>query len=154
MRCRAPSLQAFGGTAGGGPGCTVGFWPLSDRKGASLLAGLSGCNIGLLGDITQLRSSSRLGFGFHQLPHQIAKHHIRVQGPEPAVEVDCSLDIAVAQHAPNGLVIARMRHEPHGCGGMTKLMRGNAKAGGLFNPFGDLPAEGLGVLAAAVLAGK
>jgi hypothetical protein len=37
---------------------------------------------------------------------------------------------------------------------VAKLVHGDAKAGGLFDPFGYLPAEGLGVLAAAGLAGE
>ena len=65
---------------------------------------------------------------FHQLAHQVAEHFVGLQGLEPAVEVDGGLDIAVPQHAPNGLVIARMCLEPHGCSGMPKLVRGEAKA--------------------------
>src|SRR5512139_775945 len=98
--------------------------------------------------------SSRFGFELHQLAHQVAEHFVRLQGLEPAVEVDGGLDIAVPQHAPNGLVIARMCLEPYRCSSMPKLMYGEAKAGGLFNPFGDLVAEGLGILVSTGLAGE
>jgi len=37
---------------------------------------------------------------------------------------------------------------------MAKLVHGDAQAGRFFDPFADLSAKGLGVLAAAALAGE
>ena len=60
----------------------------------------------------------------------------------------------MSKHAPDGLVVAGLVLEPDRRGGVAKLVHGDAQAGRLFDPFGDLIAEGLGVLAAAGLAGE
>jgi len=96
--------------------------------------------------------SGRLGDERHVLSYQVAELLVGMHGLQSAVELDGRLDIAVAENAPNRLVIAGMMFEIDGRGGMAELVNCDPHPRGLFNSLGDLRAEGLGVLASAGLA--
>jgi hypothetical protein len=89
-----------------------------------------------------------------ELSHQVAKVAIGLQGFQTAVEIYRGLEPFVTQDATDRFVVSGLVLKPDRSSGVSELVHGDEQASGLLDPFGDLIAQGLGVLAAAGLTRK
>src|SRR5262249_17887328 len=82
-----------------------------------------------------------IAFRLAMLPDHIAQHSGRLDGLQPAVELHRRVYIAVAQEAPNRLVVAGMVLQVDRSRRMAVLVQGDPQTGYLLNAFGDLDAH-------------
>src|SRR5258705_3225416 len=66
----------------------------------------------------------------------LAEGLIRLRGFQATIEVDCRLDIAVAEQAPHDFVLTREVLEIDRRAGMAELMDGDPQAGGVLDALG------------------
>jgi hypothetical protein len=92
--------------------------------------------------------------GRAKLSHEVAEVAIGLQGFQAAVEVYGGLESFVTQNAADRFVVSRFVLKPDRRSSVSELVGGDKETGGFFDPFGNLIAQGLGVLAAARLAWK
>jgi hypothetical protein len=90
-----------------------------------------------------MAASFGVGDKCHLASQEVAESHVGVQGLEAAIELDGGLDVAVPENAPDRLVVSGVMLEVDRRGGMSKLVRRDAKADRLLNSLGDLTAEGV-----------
>jgi hypothetical protein len=90
--------------------------------------------------------------GCSKLPHEVAEVAIGLQGFQAAIEIYCGLEPFVTQDAADRFVVSGLVLKSDRSSGVSKLVHGDEQASGLLDPFGDLSAQGLGVLAATGLA--
>src|SRR6266849_2996938 len=99
-------------------------------------------------------SQRRLVIELDVFTDDLAERLIRLRRFQATIEVDCRLDIAVAEQAPHRLVLSGSVLQIDRGAGVAKLMDGDPQAGGVLDALGDLGAKHVGRLRLTGDAGK